>query len=153
MGLSLFLVPGYKRGPWSLVCETEEQWVSLAESIKDKSSPQDRHLYRVISQNFLPEISSMIEHKVRPSEVWWFRLYERETFVVVLLWPVRASHWLVRSSVRYLKGIWRHSHKKYESLVPVFPTQFPHSISRVSSGILFTHQMVRLVRTKELCCF
>lgn len=57
--------PGAERGAWSLVCDTEEQWVSLAESIKDKSSPQDRHLYRIISQNFLPEISSMIEHKER----------------------------------------------------------------------------------------
>ncbi|XP_031141207.2 cat eye syndrome critical region protein 2 isoform X1 [Sander lucioperca] len=56
---------GRERGTWSLVCDTEEQWVSLAESIKDKISPQDRHLYRVISQNFLPEISSMIEHKER----------------------------------------------------------------------------------------
>ncbi|CAN9498724.1 unnamed protein product [Ophioblennius macclurei] len=54
-----------QRGAWSLVCDTEEQWVNLAESIKDKTSPQDRHLYRVISQNFLPEISSMIEHKER----------------------------------------------------------------------------------------
>ncbi|KAK2841968.1 hypothetical protein Q5P01_012168 [Channa striata] len=54
-----------RRGAWSLVCDTEEQWISLAESIKDKTSPQDRHLYRVISQNFLPEISSMIEHKER----------------------------------------------------------------------------------------
>ncbi|XP_019896032.3 cat eye syndrome critical region protein 2 homolog isoform X2 [Esox lucius] len=52
-----------ERGTWSLVCDTEEQWASLAESIKDKTSPQDRHLYRIISQNFLPEISSMIEHK------------------------------------------------------------------------------------------
>ncbi|KAM4618572.1 uncharacterized protein cecr2 [Polymixia lowei] len=52
-----------ERGAWSLVCDTEEQWVSLAESIKDKTSPQDRHLYRIVSQNFLPEISSMIEHK------------------------------------------------------------------------------------------
>ncbi|KAM4573952.1 chromatin remodeling regulator CECR2 [Odontesthes bonariensis] len=56
---------GRKRGAWSLVCDTEEQWIGLAESIKDKTSPQDRHLYRVISQNFLPEISSMIEHKER----------------------------------------------------------------------------------------
>ncbi|KAM3609444.1 uncharacterized protein V6R79_015019 [Siganus canaliculatus] len=56
---------GRKRGAWSLVCDTEEQWVCLAESIKDKTSPQDRHLYRVISQNFLPEIRSMIEHKER----------------------------------------------------------------------------------------
>lgn len=53
-----------ERGAWSLVCESEEQWARLADSIKDKSSPQDRHLYRIISQNFLPEISNMIEHKV-----------------------------------------------------------------------------------------
>ncbi|RVE72284.1 hypothetical protein OJAV_G00060330 [Oryzias javanicus] len=55
--------PAGERGAWSLVCDTEEQWVELAESLKDKTSPQDRHLHRVISQNFLPEISSMIEHK------------------------------------------------------------------------------------------
>ncbi|XP_077566454.1 chromatin remodeling regulator CECR2 isoform X1 [Stigmatopora nigra] len=58
-------VKGPKRGTWSLVCETEDQWVALAESIKDKQSSQDRHLYRVISQNFLPEIRNMIEHKER----------------------------------------------------------------------------------------
>ncbi|KAG7455989.1 hypothetical protein MATL_G00246900 [Megalops atlanticus] len=59
------LQPGTERerGAWSLVCDTEEQWLSLADSIKDKTSPQDRHLYRIISQNFLPEIRSMIEHK------------------------------------------------------------------------------------------
>lgn len=62
---SFLFCAGRKRGAWSLVCDTEEQWLSLAESIKDKTSPQDRHLYRVISQNFLPEISNMIEHKVR----------------------------------------------------------------------------------------
>lgn len=54
-----------ERGVWSLVCDTEEQWVNLAESIKDRISPQDRHLHRIITQNFLPEISNMIEHKVR----------------------------------------------------------------------------------------
>lgn len=53
-----------ERGAWSLVCESEEQWARLADSIKDKSSPQDRHLFRIITQNFLPEISNMIEHKV-----------------------------------------------------------------------------------------
>lgn len=54
-----------ERGAWSVICETEEQWLNLAESIKDKISPQDRHLHRIITQNFLPEISNMIEHKVR----------------------------------------------------------------------------------------
>ncbi|KAL4612822.1 cat eye syndrome critical region protein 2-like [Arapaima gigas] len=52
-----------QRGTWSLVCDTEDQWVSLANSLKDKMSPQARHLYKIISQNFLPEIRSMIEHK------------------------------------------------------------------------------------------
>ncbi|CAL1595408.1 unnamed protein product [Knipowitschia caucasica] len=52
-----------KRGAWSLVCDTEEQWLSLADSFKDKGSSRDRHLHRVISHNFLPEIRSMIEHK------------------------------------------------------------------------------------------
>ncbi|XP_067291799.1 chromatin remodeling regulator CECR2 isoform X2 [Pseudorasbora parva] len=52
-----------ERGVWSLVCDTEEQWVNLAESIKDRVSSQDRHLHRIITQNFLPEISNMIEHK------------------------------------------------------------------------------------------
>ncbi|XP_062402830.1 chromatin remodeling regulator CECR2 isoform X2 [Sardina pilchardus] len=52
-----------EHGAWSLVCDTEEQWVKLADSIKDKQSPQDRHLYRIITQNFIPEIGSMVEHK------------------------------------------------------------------------------------------
>ncbi|XP_052453410.1 chromatin remodeling regulator CECR2 isoform X1 [Carassius gibelio] len=52
-----------ERGAWSLVCDTEEQWVNLAESVKDKISPQDRHLHRIITQNFLSEIRNMIEHK------------------------------------------------------------------------------------------
>ncbi|XP_062856846.1 chromatin remodeling regulator CECR2 [Trichomycterus rosablanca] len=59
------LFKDHERGAWSLVCDTEEQWVQLAESIKDKTSPQDRHLYRIITQNFLPEISSMIKHRER----------------------------------------------------------------------------------------
>uniref|UniRef100_A0AAQ5ZVB0 Bromo domain-containing protein n=1 Tax=Amphiprion ocellaris TaxID=80972 RepID=A0AAQ5ZVB0_AMPOC len=56
-----------KRGRPPKKRKLEDPQLSLAESIKDKTSPQDRHLYRVISQNFLPEISSMIEHKVRHS--------------------------------------------------------------------------------------
>ncbi|MCJ8734424.1 hypothetical protein PDJAM_G00235320 [Pangasius djambal] len=68
-----------ERGSWSLVCENEEQWTRLAESIKDKTSPQDRHLFRIITQNFLPEISSMIEHK------------EKEQLQKLLNPPVRNS--------------------------------------------------------------
>ncbi|XP_030645534.1 cat eye syndrome critical region protein 2 homolog [Chanos chanos] len=69
-----------EHGAWSLVCDTEEQWANLADSIKDKTTPQDRHLYRIISQNFLPEIRSMIEHK------------EKEQRQKLLNPPVRSSH-------------------------------------------------------------
>ncbi|KAL6480867.1 hypothetical protein MHYP_G00119000 [Metynnis hypsauchen] len=62
------LVKERERGAWSLICDTEEQWTRLADSIKDKSSPQDRHLYRIITQNFLPEISSMVEHREREQQ-------------------------------------------------------------------------------------
>ncbi|XP_038162138.1 cat eye syndrome critical region protein 2 isoform X1 [Cyprinodon tularosa] len=78
-----------KRGTWSLVCETEEQWIRLAESIKDKASPQDRHLYRVISQNFLPEISSMIEHKEREQKQ---KLLDPP--------PVRTSQWFSENPIK-----------------------------------------------------
>uniref|UniRef100_A0A4W4H877 Bromo domain-containing protein n=1 Tax=Electrophorus electricus TaxID=8005 RepID=A0A4W4H877_ELEEL len=67
-----------ERGAWSLVCDTEEQWARLAESIKDKSSPQDRHLYRIITQNFLPEISSMIEHRENLKAIYEVDLKQRE---------------------------------------------------------------------------
>lgn len=69
---------------------------------------------------------------------------------------VAGSTWLIISSVGYLQGNWRHTHSKYESLIPTLcispsvSTQFPPSVSRVSSGIRFTHQMAQLVRPKEL---
>lgn len=62
--LSVCPVSERQRGAWSLVCDTEEQWVKLAEGIKHRQSSQDRQLYRIITQNFIPEIGSMMEHKV-----------------------------------------------------------------------------------------
>uniref|UniRef100_A0A3P9Q8T4 Cat eye syndrome critical region protein 2 n=1 Tax=Poecilia reticulata TaxID=8081 RepID=A0A3P9Q8T4_POERE len=80
---------GRQRGSWSLVCDTEEQWISLAESIKDRTSPQDRHLHRVISQNFLPEISTMIEHKEREQKQ---KLLDPA--------PVRTSQWFSENHIK-----------------------------------------------------
>lgn len=99
--LSSLPLPGHKRGTWSLVCDTEEQWVSLAESIKDKTSPQDRHLHRVISQNFLPEISSMIEHKVRQwreTRLPLFRITVVHNSLAGVCQPLARAIWLNTSS-------------------------------------------------------
>ncbi|XP_066580654.1 chromatin remodeling regulator CECR2 [Amia ocellicauda] len=52
-----------KRGAWSLVCATEEEWQSLADSIKGKTSSKDRQLHKLLIENFIPEISNMIIYK------------------------------------------------------------------------------------------
>lgn len=75
---------------------------------------------------------------------------------VVCGFAVAGSTRLILSSVGYPQGNWRHTHRKYESLIPTFcishsvSTRFPPSVSRVSSGIGLTHQMVQLVRPKKL---
>ncbi|XP_060740431.1 chromatin remodeling regulator CECR2 [Tachysurus vachellii] len=102
------LTKGRERGTWSLVCESEEQWTRLAESIKDKTSPQDRHLFRIITQNFLPEISSMIKHK------------EKEQLQKLLNPPVRNS----------LRLSDKHVFKKEEAVSEVDPKQREEDLER-----------------------
>ncbi|GCC31709.1 hypothetical protein chiPu_0010170 [Chiloscyllium punctatum] len=48
---------------WSLVCHTLEEWQHLADGFKESQCSKERKLYKILAENFIPEISNLIIQK------------------------------------------------------------------------------------------
>lgn len=52
-------VPG-----WSVVCATVEEWQELIESLKEYKTGPEKHLCRILEQDYLPEIVDIVAQRV-----------------------------------------------------------------------------------------
>ena len=61
---------GPKEPPgWYLACSTEAHWNDLAAKYKKSKRKQDKELYEVIMENFMPEISKMFQDKEKEERI------------------------------------------------------------------------------------
>ncbi|XP_062917735.1 uncharacterized protein LOC134353583 isoform X1 [Mobula hypostoma] len=52
-----------EKSTWSLVCHTLEEWKHLAESFGESQCAKEKKLYKILTENFIPEISNLLVQK------------------------------------------------------------------------------------------
>lgn len=100
-------------GQWQVVCYTEEDWERLADKLEDTQCKDERALYSVLSEDFLPEIPRLFEEKERLQR-WVLPLSDHPM-------PNQHTHfiWLPRFGLNFIN--------KYSQTTHIQP-QYIHSM-------------------------
>lgn len=53
-----------EKSRWSVVCDTLEEWVNFTEKFKDSKSKNEKSLFTILQENFLPILNKIYEEKV-----------------------------------------------------------------------------------------
>merc|ERR1719237_1050104 len=73
-------VTGPKEPPgWYLACSTEAHWNDLAAKYKKSKRKQDKELYEVLMENFMPEISKMFQDKEKEERIKLMMMNKRSS--------------------------------------------------------------------------
>merc|ERR1719447_2128712 len=71
---------GPKEPPgWYLACSTEAHWNDLAAKYKKSKRKQDKELYEVLMENFMPEISKMFQDKEKEERIKLMMMNKRSS--------------------------------------------------------------------------
>merc|ERR1719430_579903 len=64
---------------WYLACSTEAHWNDLAAKYKKSKRKQDKELYEVLMENFMPEISKMFQDKEKEERIKLMMMNKRSS--------------------------------------------------------------------------
>jgi len=64
---------------WYLSCNSEPEWNDLAMKYKKSKKKQDRELYQVLNENFLPDITKMFQEKEREERLKLLMMNKRSS--------------------------------------------------------------------------